>query len=157
MNPQCQTAMKDAISKVLETMFFATALFEDADEPKIGENLPYKYESRIDIRGAQEVMTLFCLSSDRFARMITADFLGVKQDQLSLQEIEDAMKELANMVAGELAGRLGEQAWRLSIPAFQEMKGAARQYPGTSMASIRLLDDDGPLALALCRMDDTAE
>jgi CheY-specific phosphatase CheX len=157
MNPQCQTAMKDAISKVLETMFFATALFEDADEPKTGEDLPYQYESRINIHGDRKVITLFCLSSDRFARMITADFLGVKEDQLSLQEIEDAMKELANMVAGELASRLGEELWRLSIPAFEEMKGAAKQYPGKSMASIRLLDDDGPLALALCRWDDTAK
>ena len=157
MNPQCQTAMKDAISKVLETMFFATALFEDADEPKIGENLPYKYESRIDIRGDQEVMTLFCLSSDRFARMITADFLGVAEDELSLQEIADAMKELANMVAGELASRMTEAEWRLNIPAFEEMKGAARQYPGKSMAAIRLLDDDSPLALALCRWSDAGK
>jgi CheY-specific phosphatase CheX len=154
MNQQCQTAMKDAISKVLETMFFATALFEDADEPKSGEELPYQYDARINIHGDQKVITLFCLSSDRFARMITADFLGVKEDQLSLQEIADAMKELANMVAGELASRLGEAAWRLGIPVFEEMKVAAKQYPGKSMASIRLVDDDGPLALALCRWDD---
>ncbi len=157
MNPQCQTAMKDAIFRVLETMFFTTALFEDADEPKIGENLPYQYESRIKIHGDQKDFTLFCLSSDRFARMITADFLGVNEDQLSLQEIEDAMKELVNMVAGELASQLGEGAWRLSIPAFEETKLSAKHYPGKSMASIRLLDDDGPLALALCRWDDAAK
>ena len=157
MNPQCQTAMKDAIFKVLETMFFATPLFEDADEPKPGENLPYKYESCIEIRADEKVITLFCLSSDRFARMITADFLGVSEDQLSPQEIADAMKELANMVAGELAGRLGEGDWRLSIPAFEEIKAAARPYPGKSMASIRLLDDDGSLALALCRWSDAGK
>ncbi|HAA04299.1 MAG TPA: hypothetical protein DCE18_13070 [Syntrophobacteraceae bacterium] len=157
MNPQCQTAMKDAIFRVLETMFFTTALFEDADEPTPGENLPYQYEARIDIHGDQKDISLFWLSSDRFARMITADFLGVSAEQLTLREIEDALKELANMVAGELASQLGEEVWRLSIPAFEELTTVSKQYPGRTMASIRLLDDDGPLALALCRRDDAAK
>lgn len=157
MNPEFQTVMRGAISRVLETMFFATALFEEADEPKAGEDVPYQHESRIEIHGDPKRVTLFCLSTDRFARMITADFLGVSENELSVPEIEDAMKELANMVAGELAGRLGEGSWRLGIPTFEELKSAFGQYPGKSMASIRLYDEEGPLALTLCRWDEAAE
>jgi CheY-specific phosphatase CheX len=151
MNPQYQTAMRDAISKVLETMFFATALFEAAEEPRAGEAQPYHFQSSIVIHGDPQELVLSCLSIDRFARMITANFLGVDEDELSLDEIGDAMKELANMVAGEFAVKLGQGSWQLGIPGFEEMQPALRHYPGQNLATLRLYDDDGSLALAMCR------
>jgi CheY-specific phosphatase CheX len=151
MNPQCQTAMKAAISNVLETMFFTTVLYEGANEPQVGETPPYQFESNIMIHGDSQEITLFCLSTDRFARMITANFLGVDENELSVVEIGDAMKELANMAAGELVTRFSQGAWRLGIPEFEEIKLSFKRYPGKGMASLRLYDEDGPLALALCR------
>jgi CheY-specific phosphatase CheX len=151
MNPQYQTAMRDAISKVIETMFFATALYEAAEEPLAGEAQPYHFESSIVIYGGTLELTVFCLSTDRFARMLTANFLGVDEDELSVDEIGDAMKELANMVAGEFAVKLGQGSWQLGIPGFEEMRPALKHYPGLNLATLRLYDDDGSLALAACR------
>jgi CheY-specific phosphatase CheX len=151
MNPQCQTAMRGAISKVLETMFFTMVLYEGADELQTGEVPPYDFESSIMIHGDSQEITFFCLSTDRFARMITGNFLGVEENELSVAEIGDTMKELANMAAGELVAKFSQGAWRLDIPEFEELKPSFKHYPGKGMASLRLYDEDGPLALALCR------
>jgi hypothetical protein len=157
MNPQCQTVMRDAISRVLETMFFTTVLYEGADEPQVGEILPYHFESNILIHGDSQEITLFCLSTDRFARMITANFLGVEETGLSVAEIADTMKELANMTAGEFVAKFNGSSWRLAIPGFEETKPAFKRYSGKNMASLRLYDEDGPLALMLCRQVETGK
>ena len=41
--------------------------------------------------------------SEEFARMITANFLGIGEDQVKDDDIEDSMKELANMVGGAIS------------------------------------------------------
>jgi CheY-specific phosphatase CheX len=154
MNPQFQIAMKGAISSVLETMFFTAAAFEEGVKINPGQTMPYCCESSIDIRGEEQSYRMFWLATDRFARMITANFLGVSEQQLQAGEVSDTMKELANMVAGEFVARIGRGFWRLGIPGFEQLDVHCKEYPGLDLVSLHVGCDGEPMALVLYCLDD---
>ncbi|MGD9506396.1 MAG: chemotaxis protein CheX [Syntrophobacteraceae bacterium] len=134
MNPQWRQAMKTAISEVLETMFFAMVDFEGEGAPDGG--CPWYCEASIEAAfDAGKVAFFFRLSED-FARMATAGFLGSREEQVNAEEIEDAMKELANMVGGNFLSRVEEKNVRLGIPAFR----MAPAHEGVTGADAEMLN-----------------
>jgi hypothetical protein len=104
--------LKDVISEVLETMFFAVVEFEQYESG----NHPFDYESEIRLHNHDGEIVISLKVSEEFARMITADFLGIEQDQIKDDDIEDCMKELANMVGGGYHAKINDVHWRLGIP-----------------------------------------
>ncbi len=115
MNPEWIAVMKDAISEVLETMFYTMVDFDGRGEVAY----PYCCDSRIVFKNDVEQTTLYFRVIGDFARVITANFLGAGEDEVQQEELEDALKEVANMVAGNFIARFPQCKWSLGIPAFR--------------------------------------
>jgi hypothetical protein len=116
--------MKDAISEVLETMFFVIVEFEgDASTYK-----PCCCQSTISIRSEDEKQTnIIFRAVEDFARTLTANFLGKTEDEVFPEDLEDTIKELTNMLGGSYVSRSTGRQWRLGIPHFEKPDGHAVQ------------------------------
>jgi hypothetical protein len=109
--------MKDAISEVLETMFFVMVEFEGdaSQEPS------YSYQSRIRLLDeAKSPIDIVLRVTEGFARTITANLLGKNEPEVETVDIEDTLKETTNMVSGNYIGRISNSKWRIGIPGLEE-------------------------------------
>ncbi len=106
--------MKGAISEVLETMFFEMAEFDRTPAPF--DTLYLK--STIGLTRADRVFHITFLATEFFARSLGSNFLSKNRDEVSREDLEDMMRELANMIGGSFLSRMREQDWQLQIPAF---------------------------------------
>ena len=113
MRSQWREVVKDTISEVLETMFFTMVDFDENGGQTGG---PYDFESRIVLSKEDEQATISFRIAGPFGRMLTAGFLGLKEEQISADDMEDTLKELANMVGGGYLARVGQEKWKLGIP-----------------------------------------
>jgi hypothetical protein len=126
MRSQWQAVMKDTISDVLETMFFTMVDFY-VNGGQAGE--PYDFESRIVLSNEDERATISVRIAGPFGRMLTAGFLGLKEEQISADDMEDTLKELTNMVGGGYLARIGQENWKLGIP--KAARAGAEAQDGT--------------------------
>ncbi|GLI33545.1 chemotaxis protein CheX [Desulforhabdus amnigena] len=117
--------MKDAISEVLETMFFVMVDFPPAEKKT---NQSY-CESRIYLRQNRKRLEIGLQLGEGFAKMLTANLLGKHELEVNADELQDAMKELANMVGGSYLARLADGNWQLGIPQFVSMLKEERTFP----------------------------
>ena len=76
----------------------------------------FDYESEIQLLNHKGRIAISLQVSEEFARMITADFLGIEEHQVKDEDLEDSMKELANMVGGGYHARINDADWQLGIP-----------------------------------------
>ncbi len=106
--------MKGAISEVLETMFFEIVEFDRIPAPFDTLYL----RSSIELLRNDKVLHISFLATEFFARSLSSNFLSKNRDELTRDELEDMMRELANMIGGSLLSRMAEQDWQLQIPAF---------------------------------------
>ena len=86
------------ISEVLETMFFVFL------EPKSGI-LPSSKDfigAKVVIKSGDTAYELDFLAQSRLLQQIAADFLGLDQEIANLAQCQDVLKEIGNMVAGNL-------------------------------------------------------
>jgi CheY-specific phosphatase CheX len=120
MVSQDRSAMKDAISEVLETMFFVYVDFGgDLSSKQFGD-----CESLVSLFNDAERVDISLRTSEEFARMISANLLGVEEGEVSQDDLEDTMKEFANMVGGNFKARIDSQNhWELGIPRFMTLTG----------------------------------
>ncbi len=107
-----EQVLKDVISEVLETMFFAMVDFEECGP----EEVSFDYESEIDLLNHSGRIAISLRVSEEFARMITANFLGVDEQQVDDDDLSDSLKELANMVGGGYHAKINHMGWQLGIP-----------------------------------------
>jgi len=112
MTTQWKPVLRDVISEVLETMFFAFIDFEDGDS---GDKY-FDYGSVICLFNNTGRMEISLNMSSGFARMITANFLGINEDQVEEDDIQDSIKELTNMVGGGYHVRTSNTDYELGIP-----------------------------------------
>lgn len=112
MDFEWKPAMRDAISEVLETMFFVMVNFGG---PAFPADL-CAYASGISLSNAGGQMNIAFALTAPFATMITANLLGVSDGEVSVDDLQDAMKEMANMVAGNYQARTSEARWQLGLP-----------------------------------------
>jgi hypothetical protein len=147
MQPQLRTMMRDAISSVLETMFFLVPAYDESESLESFQREPFFLESSIIIAGeAQQLRFLFRVTRD-FASTITANFLGVGQEEVAAEEMEDTLKELANMVGGACLARLPSDNWRLGIPTLDQPKIDPDDDLGPNTYTIILFLDEQPMAV----------
>ena len=95
------TAMKSSISEIMETMFFTPVEFPDT----VPEELPdlKKHDKiiagRLNFKGP--FSGYFILSvPKKLASLLTADFLGEDQENISGEQLSETIKEILNMLAG---------------------------------------------------------
>ena len=110
-----QQAMKSAISEVLETMFFVLIDFASQGSTP----LACRYGSKIQLSSESRTLEISFRAAESFARMITANFLSKHEDEVVSEEMEDVMKELANMVGGNFMSRIQDEGWQLGIPSLR--------------------------------------
>lgn len=113
MVSQDRSAMKDAISEVLETMFYVSVDF--------GEDLlrgeACDCESLIALYNEVQNVEISFKTREEFARMLSANLLGVDENEVSSDDLEDTMKEFTNMVTGSYKSRIDmDNEWELGIP-----------------------------------------
>ena len=107
------------ISEVLETMFFVFL------EPQSGP-LPQSSDfigARVAVKDPDSGYELELLAQSKLLQQIASDFLGLDQETANLVQCQDVLKEIANMVAGNLVNICDpESRFELGIP---KVSGAA--------------------------------
>ena len=69
------------------------------------------------IKGSDSAYELKFLAQSRLLQQIAADFLGLDQEVANLAQCQDVLKEIANMVAGNLVNICDPEAhFKLGIP-----------------------------------------
>lgn len=134
--------MMDAISEVLEKMFFVSVDFDRGGAPEFS----CRHESCISLSDGNRRIDLSFRVTDPFARLITANLLGVDEEEVTPDDMEDTMKELANMVGGNYQSRMKDSAWELGIPATGNSEGDALA-PETVLSFAFLGDPAGLVGL----------
>lgn len=119
MIAECRLTIKDAISNVMETMFFSIPEFIDSSGDLFGEDRRLYCESSIELRSEDSEHEIRIQATKEMALMVTANFLGVYESEVDAGDLEDAMKELANMVGGDYLARIAPIRWQLGLPQFR--------------------------------------
>ena len=118
-------SMKDSISNVLETMFFQPVQIPDGnytleewfsqDKTLIGATLNY---------GGPSAGSFYLLTPLKTAKEMTADFLGLEEEEINEEQKRDAIKEALNMIVGSMLSLIDKEgAYTLGIPALIEENG----------------------------------
>jgi CheY-specific phosphatase CheX len=123
------TALAESVQEVLEKMFFIDSL-----EPVEEGTQPAGIAAELMFDG--DPPGLFRLDLDvPAARSVAADFLGEDSENLSVEQLNEVVCELANMVCGSVLSRIESKAtFRLSKP---EIASAAQQPQGPAGASFQ--------------------
>jgi chemotaxis protein CheX len=85
----------------------------------------------VNIGGAWEG-TILLEVSDSLSKQFAADMLGISLDEVSSQDVADALGELTNMVGGNIKSLLPAPS-NLSIPAVAEGADYSIWAPGTDL------------------------
>ncbi len=107
--------LRDVISEVFETMFFTDVDFEECG----GADRAFEYGSQTRLEHHEGCIVLTMGMGEKFARIITANFLGIdeaKANEITEDDLVDSLRELANMVAGGCHAHAHGSEWKLGIP-----------------------------------------
>ena len=105
-------AMKNAISKVLETMFFLPVDFSDT----VNTEEIQMSVTKLDFSGPFSGSFVLFIPEE-FAVSLTANFLGKDKEKVSEDNVMETSKEVINMIAGSTFANLDDQAvFDLNIP-----------------------------------------
>lgn len=144
MKTQWQTKMKDVISDLLETMFFLSVEFE-------AETLTTRYdlESSISLARDLQKMQIDLRMTEPFARVAAANFLGIDENEVTVDDIEDVVKEIANMVAGSYMTLLEHGDWQLGIPSMKHLESSNEALDADAMPISYFGEQVGAVTLTL--------
>jgi CheY-specific phosphatase CheX len=134
--------MTAAISEVMETMFFT--IVETGEAPP--EEWHFLCQSSISLTSSEHRLELIFKATESFARSITANLLAQGEDEVSPEQMEDTLKEVANMIGGNFVARVEEADLRLGIPRFESLSG---ESPRTAEDSLVVYADGEPSGLVL--------
>ena len=114
-------AMRAAIFDVFERMFYVFL------EPLHDEYSDYAMGSSIKFDGALHG-ELMILVSEELAKTMVQNLLGLQSEEITEQDIEDCVKEAANMICGNFLSNLDQtKVFDLSIPLFIRLPGGFRE------------------------------
>jgi len=120
-----QSALEDAVKEVLERMFFLEA---DSGLPADAEAPASTLAAHLTFEGAPPGSLSVSLPAAA-ARVISADFLGIAESDLSGRQVEEVVCELANMICGAVLSRVeSSSTFRLNAPRIGS--GAGVPAPG---------------------------
>lgn len=105
---------KLSIFEVFEKMFYVFL------EPLDGEYGEYDMEVAIRFEGSRSGEIRILLSMDIVKTMLQ-NMLGLKEDEITTQRMEDCSKEAVNVICGNFLGKLNSaKVFNLSMPVFSE-------------------------------------
>jgi len=114
-------AMRAAIFDVFERMYYVFF------EPFHDEYAEYTMGSSIKFDGPLRG-ELMILVSEELAKVMVQNLLGIEGEDIKEQDIEDCVKEAANMICGDFLSRLDQtKVFDLSIPLFIRLPGGFRE------------------------------
>jgi CheY-specific phosphatase CheX len=121
------TAMADSVREVLEKMFFM-----DLSSAAAGDMPPDGIAAELAFEG--DPPGSFHLTLDMAAaKSAAADFLGEDPSDLSEEQLNEVVCELANMICGSVLSRIESSAtFRLSKPRIAETSAGAATAPEAS-------------------------
>ena len=109
---EMKETMRAAIFDVLEKMFYVFL------EPVSDQYSDYAMEASIQFSGAAKGEVRISVSEE-MAKIMVRNLLGLDEKEITEQNIEDCIKEAANMICGNFLGRLDStKVFDLSIPSF---------------------------------------
>jgi hypothetical protein len=126
-----QPYLKEAISRVMETMFFMPVQFAD------GPQSPGDWFSReanvlealIDFQGSRPGTGVLLVPAQGLKEM-AANFLGLKEAEVGEEQMQDTLREAVNMMTGQMLSLLDRRGgYALGIPRlagdrlFSEVQG----------------------------------
>jgi len=131
---EMKETMRAAIFDVLERMFYV--FLEPVDDEFSG----YDTGAAIQFSGALKG-ELKILASEGLAESMVQNLLGIEQKKINEQDVEDCLKEAANIVCGNFLGRLDQsKVFNLSVPSFLRRPGETAKE---SNACRLCFDSDG--------------
>ncbi len=105
---------KEAIFNTFEKMFYTIVEFQ-GDEGEADYKVAPKVSSYIKATDGSSTILLVLILDESFAFQMTADFIGTIVDEVTREEMEDCMREIANMVGGNWIA-LSNKAFQLDLP-----------------------------------------
>ena len=140
-----KTAMMSSISEVLETMFFLPMDFKDDvkaaalwDAEKGGISAV-----RLEFKGPLTGAIIFTVPN-QLALSITANFLGIDEEETVKEHSTETIKEIVNMVAGNTFSKFDDQAvYNLGVPepmSFDDVKATQTDSGNEVFIGIDTLD-----------------
>lgn len=137
--------MRAAIFDVFERMFYVFL------EPLHDEYSDYAMGSSIKFDGALHG-ELIILVSEGLAKTMVQNLLGLEKEKVTEQDIEDCVKEAANMICGNFLGRHDKTIlFDLSIPLFSRRPQGAMQ--GSKACSLYFDSESGRFGATLSLSD----
>jgi CheY-specific phosphatase CheX len=110
--------METSISEVFETMFYESLDFDTTDAPRMREILDTHemLAFQIQFEGSFSGSFALCIPRELALRM-TENFMGEAPENITDEHLDQMIKEIANMVAGNTFSHLNDQVeFKLSIP-----------------------------------------
>jgi CheY-specific phosphatase CheX len=110
--------MKQAISNVLELMFFQSVQFSD-DDSLLNEWMPQDQPHIVATLGFTGPVsgTYYLMVPVDMAKEITANFLGLDVEMISEPQERDTVKEALNMIGGHMLSLVEKhEGFQLGIP-----------------------------------------
>ena len=106
--------MTPSIFEVFEKMFY---IFLEPLDARYDE---YDMEAAIGFEGVMSGQVTILFSKDIVKSMVQ-NMVGIDEDKISIQDMEDCSKEAVNMVCGNFLGRLDStEVFNLSSPTFRQ-------------------------------------
>ncbi len=139
--------LKAATFEVFETMFF---LFPEAlAEAGLPGSGPAA-KAWVPVAGPRS-FNIGLIVSLALARKMAMNFLGLREERLAQDKVEDVLREAANMVAGNFLSREQvSQAFRLEPPRFVRLDFHGQKWQPHDTCLLFWVDDD-PLEVFLER------
>jgi CheY-specific phosphatase CheX len=134
--------MLEAIFEVFEKMLFVFL------EPSAEEISGYELGAAIRFRDEKLQGEIRLLFSTDLAIHMAQNILSPEDERVAETQIEDCVKEAANMVCGNYLSKLDPQrVFDLSVPVF--LKSPDKSVYGDRVFRLDFVSDDGPLCLLM--------
>ncbi len=131
MSESLEIALRHSVEEVLEKMFFIRSL----GESESGAGPDEEICSRLKFEGRPSGCLTLCVAGPA-ARSISADFLGLEEEDLDPGQVGEVVCELANMICGSVLSRVGSAVtFRLAHPELAdaiEIENVLADPPGSS-------------------------
>ncbi len=153
MKMTLQAALKDAISKVLETMFFSSLEFTDAPLPeewkawRRNRVLACRLEFTGPLGGSVTVLV-----PDLALAALAAGFMGMETREVTEDQLTGTMMELTNMITGNLFSIYDpETVYKLDIPRIIPVQEDPLRQDRAGSTVCFLRTTEGPMKVTITK------
>ncbi len=139
MHPMIQQ-LKAATFEVLEIMFF---LFPEPMETEARKFSGEGFRAWVEVQGP-ETWQLGLTAPQPLARLMAANFLGIPQEEISSEGLQDVLKETVNMMAGGfVTGMAWPEKYTLKVPQSRPLELSGPDWAPDSHRLLLQVEDLG--------------